>query len=42
MGESVDRGDAYACTQVGSNLHGRVSRAALVCGSTVHARTAWY
>ncbi|MFI0977748.1 hypothetical protein ACH4SP_12125 [Streptomyces sp. NPDC021093] len=40
--ESVDSGINYAYTQVGNNLNGRVSRAALVCGSTVHARTAWY
>jgi hypothetical protein len=40
--ESVDAGDDFAYTQVGNNLHGRVSRAALVCGNTVYARTAWY
>jgi hypothetical protein len=40
--ESVDPGDNFAYSQVGNNLNGRLSRAALVCGSTVYARTAWY
>lgn len=40
--ESVDPGINYAYTQIGNNLNGRVSRAALVCGTTVYARTAWY
>ncbi|MBB1252508.1 hypothetical protein H3146_03850 [Streptomyces sp. OF3] len=40
--ESVDPGIDYAYTQVGNNLSGRVSRAALVCGTTVHSRTPWY
>jgi hypothetical protein len=40
--ESVDSGINYAYTQVGNNLNGRESRAALVCGGTVYARTAWY
>ncbi|MET8974644.1 hypothetical protein ABZX85_03405 [Streptomyces sp. NPDC004539] len=40
--ESVDPGIDYAYTQIGNNLNGRLSRAALVCGTTVYARTAWY
>lgn len=40
--ESVDSGIDYAYTQIGNNLNGRVSRAALVCSGTVYARTAWY
>jgi hypothetical protein len=42
VAESVDSGTDYAYTEIGSNLNGRESRAALVCGNTVYARTAWY
>jgi hypothetical protein len=45
--ETVDPGDNFAYTQVGNNLSGRVSRAALVCDTSaddgqVLARTDWF
>jgi serine/threonine protein kinase len=40
--EPVEKGLDYAYTKVANNLHGRVSRAALVCNNTVLARTPWY
>jgi hypothetical protein len=47
--ETVDPGDNFAYTQVGNNLSGRVSRAALVCDTDpdaptaqVLARTNWF
>jgi hypothetical protein len=42
VAEPVDPGITYAYTKVGNNLNGRVSRAALVCGNLVLARTNWY
>jgi hypothetical protein len=43
VGETVDPGISFAYTQVGNNLSGRLSRAALVCGSgIVVARTNWF
>jgi hypothetical protein len=40
--ESVDPGINFAYTQVGNNLSGRVSRAALACDRHLVARTNWY
>lgn len=40
--ETVDPRISFAYTQVGSNLSGRLSRAALVCGGVAVARTNWY
>ena len=42
VGETVDPGINFAYTKVGNNLNGRLSRAALVCGVPVVARTNWY
>ncbi len=43
VGETVDPGINFAYTKVGNNLSGRLSRAALVCGTgTVVTRTNWY
>lgn len=42
VAEPVDPGINFAYTKVGNNLSGRVSRAALVCGGGVLARTNWY
>ncbi|WP_138497885.1 hypothetical protein [Nostoc sp. PA-18-2419] len=43
VGETVDPGINFAYTKVGNNLGGRLSRAALVCGTgTVVTRTNWY
>jgi hypothetical protein len=40
--ETVDRGIDFAYTQVGNNLSGRVSRAALACDRQLVARTRWF
>lgn len=43
VAETVDSGVGYAYTKVGNDLHGRLARAALVCGNgTVPVRTSWY
>lgn len=42
VAEGVDPGIDYAYTQVGNNLNGRLSRAALVCNGSVITRTPWY
>ena len=43
VGETVDPGINFAYTQVGNNLSGRLSRAALVCGlGGVLERTDWF
>jgi hypothetical protein len=42
VGEIVEPGLSYAYTQIGNNLAGRKSRAALACDGKVLQRTGWY
>ncbi|MFV0137781.1 hypothetical protein ACLGIH_32100 [Streptomyces sp. HMX87] len=42
VSETVDRGITYACTMIGNNLHGRVSRTRLACDGHVLTQTGWY
>ncbi|MFJ8185597.1 hypothetical protein [Streptomyces sp. NPDC096105] len=42
VSETVDPGLTHACTRIGNNLDGRVSRAVLACDGHPLVNTGWY